>query len=162
MSTASLVEGVRRVAELADYLEAHGAPVAFIDIGGGLPVEYFPPKSDSDSDSGSDSGSDGGRGRGSAASCPFVAYRAALEAAVPRLFLPPSVQGRKRRLITEFGKALVATTAVALCSVQDVIPHGADEGYTCILHAGADLLLRECYCPASFRHRMLLLSLIHI
>jgi diaminopimelate decarboxylase len=121
--------------------------VSYIDIGGGLPVDYFPSSSTTTRSSSSSSSSGGG----SVASCPFAAYRAALEAAVPLLFTTPN-----RIVVTEFGKAIVATAAIALCSVQDVIPHGEDEGYTCILHAGADLLLRESYCPDHFRHRMIL------
>ena len=88
----------------------------------------------------------------------------------------------------EFGKALVAKTAVIVAVVEDVlggrhepgvgsevgtgvesgVTTGVESGIgspvreksrmTAITHAGADLLLRTAYCPDKFSHRVALLN----
>lgn len=107
--------------------------IVFIDIGGGLSSNY---SSDDE--------------------CPsFKDYCACLFQACPTLFTCG------RTIVTEFGKALIAKSGFIVAQVEDVIDHdsatyGNTRSITAITHAGADLLLRTCYCPSKFPHRILL------
>lgn len=86
--------------------------------------------------------------------------------AAPELWSDPS-----RRVITEYGRSLTAKAGWAVSRVEYAFdnqpPTNGEEGggdgpgslpesflRTAILHVGADALLRECYCPAKFPHRM--------
>jgi len=92
-----------------------------------------------------------------------------LREASPSLFGPSSLSssnenGSSRismpfvRVVTEFGRSLTAKTAWLASRVEyafDNEEEGGREGglRTAILHAGADVLLRECYVPGKFPHR---------
>lgn len=76
--------------------------------------------------------------------------------ATPELWSDPS-----RRVITEYGRSLTAKAGWAVSRVEyafdnqpprDPLPDSFLR--TAILHVGADALLRECYCPAKFPHRV--------
>ena len=147
-----------------------------VDIGGGLAVDYFP------SDAATEAAP---RPRQGTTPTPALAeYARQLAAAAPSLFPgycggSPQPRYPHRQLITEFGKALVAGAGVVVAKVEDVIWWGGEgEGdaavcvetsasstssterarvrATAVLHAGADLLLRECYLSSAFSHRMAL------
>jgi len=188
MSSAALVQGARVAAWAADFLEASGVPIDCVDIGGGLSVDYFPqyrgwgagvkpyqavvvedPKFSGTTAAaaaaaaaaptaaaGPDSGPLHLPSLGTTPTPAFYAYARELRTAAPSLFVS---RNPRRRLLTEFGKALVAGAGVAVLRVEDVIwsqETEADDGLgcTCIVHAGADLLLRESYDQAHFAHRM--------
>lgn len=108
--------------------EGRGSRVRAFDIGGGLPVAYRPDET-----------------------APTLAeYAAALRAQCPELFdgtLP---------LITEFGRAIHAPLGWVATRVEYV-----KEGpplKTALVHVGADLLLRRCYHPADWVHRISVLD----
>jgi diaminopimelate decarboxylase len=123
----------------------------FLDIGGGLSVDYH---SDTPSPT-------------------LHAYADALRVGCPGLAAFAAAPGR--RVVTEFGKALVAKAGAVVALVEDVVEHlpeppapaspapspspeaeaATEKGHvTAIVHAGADLLLRAAYCPDKFPHRV--------
>lgn len=137
-----------------------GGRLHYFDIGGGLSVNYL---SDSVTPS-------------------FDQYAQALLAGCPELFLHanlgPSIARptNRWRIATEFGKALISKTACVVSRVEDVIYHNPQDKYvleldvdvtevnqseplvTAVIHAGADLFLRQCYCPEKFKHRCVLVD----
>ncbi len=79
-------------------------------------------------------------------------FAALLRDAVPELFADPAL-----RVVTEFGRSLTAKTGWVVSRVEyafDNAPLEVDPLRTAILHAGADVLLRECYVPHKFPHRI--------
>ena len=149
-----------------------------VDIGGGLAVDYFPNDAATEAIP--------GPRQGTTPTPALADYARQLAAAAPSLFPgyyggSPQPIYPHRQLITEFGKALVAGAGVVVAKVEDVIWWGGEEGgdaavgvvtsasstsstagaratarATAVLHAGADLLLRECYLSSAFSHRMAL------
>jgi len=89
----------------------------------------------------------------------FAAYANPL-AEVWQSCLSEALTGRaKRVLVTEFGKALVAKCGTIAARVEDVFPMAsADLETMVVMQAGADLLLRTCYAPVHFQHRMQMLD----
>lgn len=125
-----LVAGVGAVFDLAGRIEAElgTGRLAVFDLGGGLPAAYR----DSDEP-------------------PTPAgYAAALAGRCPGLF-----DGRLT-LVTEFGRMLVSSCAVAASRVEYVKRQPGH--HTAVIHVGADLLVRECYNPKSWSHRTRLLD----
>jgi diaminopimelate decarboxylase len=66
-----------------------------------------------------------------------------------------------RRVITEYGRSLTAKAGWAASRVEYAFDNQPASSplpdsflRTAILHVGADALLRECYCPAKFPHRV--------
>jgi diaminopimelate decarboxylase len=116
-----LVEGVRRAFALAGEIAERGRAPKVIDIGGGLPARYRPTD----------------------APPTFADYAAALRAQVPEF-----ASGRFQ-LLTEFGRALFAGSAVAVSRVEYTRP-----GPTAVVHFGADLFLRAVYRPDDWFHAL--------
>eukprot|EP00624_Nannochloropsis_granulata_P001217 evm.model.NODE_15664_length_5459_cov_37.042500.1 len=102
----------------------------------------------------------------------------ALREAAPSLFVSPPLSSSNRngsggrsggsdsvpcvRVVTEYGRSLTAKTAWLASRVEYAFDNQEEEGgegrsptglRTAILHAGADVLLRECYVPGKFYHR---------
>lgn len=95
-----------------------------LDIGGGLPVRYAP---DQDVPS-------------------MGEYAAALRRECPELF------GAGLRVFTEFGRWVFANQAFAASRVEYV---KEQPGYrTAVAHLGADMFLRPCYAPETWRHEI--------
>ena len=100
-----------------------GNPVRFVDIGGGLPIQY-----DDDDQA-----------------ITVAEYALLLGSRLPALFSDDYT------MITEFGRYLFGNAAWAVSRVEYVKQDGTL--FTGILHFGADMLLRECYDPDSWRHQ---------
>ncbi len=99
------------------------APVAIFDIGGGLPISY---RSD--------------------VSPPLLTdYAEALRKQAPGLF-----DTTRFRLITEFGRWVFTHAGWTVSRVEYV--KRDPEVNTAMIHAGADLFLRECLSPAHWQH----------
>ena len=140
MSIDAMVDGVSAIVELADAIDVYCGPrIHTIDIGGGLSVNY----------------------NDDVVTPTFAEYAKELRLAVPGLF------SSQRRIITEFGKSLIAKTGTILAKVEDTWMDscsasggegGKGEHATVICHTGADLLLRTAYCPSSFTHRVVALT----
>lgn len=128
---SQLSEAAARALALANAIDQHArrAQVRELDLGGGLPTAY--------------------RARDQP---PSVAdYVAALRARAPAL-----LDGR-RRLLTEFGRAVQAGCGFALSRVEYVKPQGDDPAMA-VLHLGADFLMRPVYHPDDWQHEFLLLD----
>ena len=132
-SLPMLATGARTLVDLADEIDASlgSSRVTTLDIGGGLAASL---SSD-------------------VAAPTFDAYAAELRVAAPSLF-----DGR-RRIFTEFGRALTAKSGWVVTQVEYVKEHASPESgepRTAICQAGADLLMREAYTPTlpSVAHRI--------
>lgn len=101
--------------------------IKWIDIGGGLPVDYHRPDQDA-----------------------LPNYVALLKESCPSLF------DGSFHVITEFGRWVHAQAGWTCTRVEHVKP--TDRGGVAIVHAGADLFLRECYTPDSWYHGMQVLD----
>ena len=107
----------------------------------------------------------------------FEEYSLALLRKCPELF--QYAASRKWRIATEFGKAIVTKSGFVVAKVEDVICHNRESIVNCelsassssispsvkvepqltaVVHTGADLFLRQCYCPEKFVHRVQLLN----
>jgi diaminopimelate decarboxylase len=123
----ALVEGVAAIVALAEEIcSARPGQVTSINIGGGLSVEY-------DSDMSGPT---------------FGEYEQLLRRHVPALF--------KYRVITEFGRKLVAEAGWVATRVEEVKHAGGRTIAIC--HAGADLFVRPVYVPSKWRHRIEVMS----
>jgi len=118
--------GARALLELRRAIEEASGErrVARLDIGGGLPVSYAP---------------------GSPAPS-MEDYVAALGRECPELF------DGTLRLFTEFGRWAFAGQGFAASRVEYV---KEQQGHrTAVIHLGADMFLRPCYLPDSWRHEL--------
>lgn len=152
------MRGVRALLDVASVVEAAStnSRLKFFDIGGGLSVNYL----------------------GDSVSPSFEDYATALLETCPELFANANIgalakDGKTRwNIVSEFGKALISKTACVVSKVEDIIYHNKMDKYlpeldielsgdgsavqplvTAVIHAGADLFLRQCYCPEKFVHR---------
>jgi len=130
VSLSQLCEAGRRIACLADEVDevlGH-ARIRSIDIGGGLPARMT-----------------------ESAKPPTIAHygRALVEAA-------PSLFTERRRLITEFGRAIHTGCAVVVSRVE-VVKQVSDRPMV-VVHVGADMFLRRVYAPNDWDHEMMLLE----
>jgi len=145
MPVESMVQGALHIMQLADEIdvrsEAFGVSkrITHVDIGGGLSANY-----------GSDE-----------VVHTFREYAQKLGAACRDLLRASP----HRRIITEFGKAIITKTGVIATRVEEVVeqqalrvPAGGKRSVTAVVQAGADLLLRTAYCPDKFPHRLVLLD----
>ncbi|MFH1700449.1 MAG: diaminopimelate decarboxylase [Candidatus Zixiibacteriota bacterium] len=105
-----------------------GRHISTINIGGGLPVKYRPDD------------------------ILISAYDYA--AGVSEVF--GHVDNSKFRLITEFGRYLFANSGFVASRVEYVKPSSGIK--TAIIHVGADLMLRRCYCPDDWYHEISVLD----
>ena len=155
-SLVQLGDGIATLCRIADVVDSElgKGRVALLDIGGGLPANY-------DSEDVTPS---------------FAEYAATLKRAVPSLF-----ENTDRVVVTEFGRAVLAKTAMVVGTIEyirdntaaeqwskgdgdrDVHDHGDDvvetqaspAGYqTLVTHLGADLFMRTTYWPKKFSHRL--------
>jgi len=151
-----LAQGIKVLLALTQEVEASldkeggregGRRITTLDIGGGLAANYL-----------------------SDEAMPTHAQLVeVLREAASSLFTPsslPSSDGNGRssvpcvRVVTEFGRSLTAKTAWLASRVEYAFDNEEEGGRedegglrTAILHAGADVLLRECYVPGKFPHR---------
>ena len=125
-----LVAGIRRVVALAQTIEETlgDRRVLTLDIGGGLPVAYH---------------------EGDPAPS-FATYADLLRARIPELF------AGRRRLITEFGRAVHAGCGFAASRVEYVKQVGGAR--VAVIHLGADFLLRPAYRPDQWQHDLVVLD----
>jgi diaminopimelate decarboxylase len=137
-----LIRGIKIVYELAleinQQLEKAGKQhrIRIFDIGGGLPVAYkdddFPPAMEE--------------------------YVGALKLEMPQLF------DGTFSLITEFGRWIHANAGFTVSRIeylktaktnnQKPAAHISDDINTLMIHVGADLLIRECYLPNQWSHKI--------
>ena len=119
-----LVRGARRVVDFASELRARGYAVEFLDIGGGLSVDY-----------------------GETDARPaFAEYGALLREQVPEIF------DGSMRIATEFGRALHAKAGWVASRVEYTKSAGGRQ--IAVTHAGADLFVRTAYQPDKWPHRI--------
>ena len=120
-----LVEAAARVDALVAELENRFGRdrVEFVDIGGGLPTEYR----DDDQTPALDD------------------YAARLQQRAPHIF------NNRRRLITEFGRAIQTGCGFALSRVEYI--KSIDDTPLAVVHLGADMFLRPVYQPELWSHR---------
>lgn len=128
-SMEMLADGALTLTSLASELDLLlGNRIAWIDMGGGLAVNMSSTEV-------------------SPSFCDFSEY---LRMRVPELF------ENRRKILTEFGKALVAKTAWAVSRVEYVkssyLPNARDQ--IAVIHAGADLFVRKAYAPTKFPLRL--------
>jgi diaminopimelate decarboxylase len=137
-----LIKGIKIVYELAleinKQLEMSGKQhrIRVFDMGGGLPVAY----KDEDSPP------------------TMEEYVGALRSEMPKLF------DGTFSLITEFGRWIHANAGFTISRVEYLkTPKGkgnepnvatTDEVNTIMIHVGADLLIRECYLPNQWSHKI--------
>lgn len=127
VSPQQLVDGAKAMVELAQEINAKAGTkqVTTIDIGGGLSVYYGPSTAKNGMIS-------------------MEAYASMLREQVPALF------DHDFRIITELGRRMVAPYGFLATLVQ-TIKRNATRTYV-VGHVGADLLLRDVYAPAQWRH----------
>jgi len=122
-SMTQLVEAAKKLSSLAAKIgDRVGDQIRWIDIGGGMPVEY---RSDEPVASMQD-------------------YVAQLKANCPALF------DERYSLITEFGRYVHANAGWTASRVEYVKRYAGVN--TAVIHVGADLLLRRCYEPQYWHH----------
>ncbi|XP_032232816.1 diaminopimelate decarboxylase isoform X2 [Nematostella vectensis] len=128
-----LSEGARRAVDLALAVNKKVGrnQVEIIDIGGGMGVNR---EDDSISPT-------------------YQDYVNALKKAVPQLF--PD-QGVFKQLVTEFGQSLNAKTGFIVSRVEYTKKVPESDHTIALIHAGADMCLRSCYCPqvAKYKRRV--------
>jgi len=137
-----LIRGIKIVYDLAleinQQLEKSGKQhrIQIFDIGGGLPVAYkdddFAPAMEE--------------------------YVGALKSEMPQLF------DGTFRLITEFGRWIHANAGFTVSRIEYLKTAGtnhqkpaaqiSDDVSTLMIHVGADLLIRECYLPNQWSHKI--------
>ncbi len=125
-----LANGIGVVLELAREINqalaraGQSRRITLFDIGGGLPVSYYP----------------------KIAAPSMADYAALLRRRFPALF------DGTFRLVTEFGRWMYAHSGWTASRVEYVKREGALS--TAIIHVGADLLLRKCYRPEEWHHEI--------
>ena len=135
-----LVHGAKSVVELADeintYVSSDGNvhQIQVLDIGGGLAVDYT-------SDLRHDVLDDSDETNISAAT-----YVSALRRCVPDLF------NGKFGIVTEFGRYISAKCGLIISQIEYVKSAGGRK--ICVIHCGADVMLRTCYSPRNWPHRV--------
>lgn len=129
-----LAKGVSTLISLANEIDAivssspHQPRITVVDIGGGLPTNF-------DSDQ---------------VSPTFTEYVNCLKEKCPALF-----EHSHRRIITEFGRALICKVGWTASKIEYVkITPDESKKRILIIHAGSDMFLRKCYSPDSFPLRI--------
>lgn len=116
------VANIANLVDLADEInQTQPGKIKWIDIGGGLPVDYRHPMNDA-----------------------LPSYVAQLKELCPSLF------DGTYQLITELGRWVHAQAGWTATQVEYVKP--TEEGGVAVMHAGADLFVRECYSPNTWYH----------
>eukprot|EP00600_Ochromonadales_sp_CCMP1393_P005831 CAMPEP_0174959118 /NCGR_PEP_ID=MMETSP0004_2-20121128/3004_1 /TAXON_ID=420556 /ORGANISM="Ochromonas sp., Strain CCMP1393" /LENGTH=1262 /DNA_ID=CAMNT_0016207411 /DNA_START=127 /DNA_END=3915 /DNA_ORIENTATION=- len=139
MALESMVAGAETILNIADLIDAKCGErrITHVDIGGGLSANY----------------------ESSDVSPTFQQYADRLA----HVWQAGGNTDKGRVLLTEFGKSLVAKTAVIATKVEDCVDvpsdlAGVENKMTMMVQAGADVLLRTAYAPQSFSHRIALLD----
>jgi diaminopimelate decarboxylase len=131
-----LVKGVGVLYEFMQelYKELGEHRITLFDIGGGVPVIY------------------------NRSSPPFTMeeYATALRNNFPELFEVDQKGRRAINLITEFGRWIHVNAGWVACRVE-YVKHDPPVN-TAMIHAGADLFLRECLLPQHWNHEYLLMD----
>jgi len=118
-----LVEAAGKLSSLVARVDNEvGDQIRWIDIGGGMPVEY----------------------RSDEPAVSMQAYVAELQTHCPALF------DKRYSLITEFGRYVHANAGWTAARVEYVKRYAGVN--TAVIHVGADLLLRRCYEPQFWHH----------
>ncbi|CAM9437547.1 unnamed protein product [Phaeothamnion confervicola] len=130
---ALLVAGAVAAVRFAEAVNSHVGrrQVTWIDVGGGLSLDYAAPAAAAGACSG---GVD------------FAGYAAALRAAAPALFTGGY------RVLTEFGRSIVTAAGFTASVVESCKDCGGTA--TAVVHVGANLFVREAYCPGRWFHRL--------
>lgn len=125
-----LINGVGVLYDLMEEVNTQFGPgrIRHFDIGGGLPVDYGQP----------------------APPCSLEGYALALKQNFPSLFTAHC------SLFTEFGRWFHVNAGWTVSRVEYVKHEPGIR--TAMIHAGADLFLRECLLPTSWRHDYLVLD----
>lgn len=127
-----LVNGVEKIAQLLAHILAHGKKITHFDIGGGLPVSYsldIPPFT-------------------------VETYASEMYKVISRYWNTNDPEAP--RIITEFGRWVHVNAGWSACRIEYCKHDQA--GNTALIHAGADLFLRECLLPTDWSHRYLLVN----
>lgn len=125
LAAAEEMQALLKEIEDRRRVKGTGSPIRFVDIGGGLPVEYLTNEP-----------------KGS-----IEAYAQQLIEKCPEIF------NGERQVITEFGRLINANSAFAVSEVEYVKTECA--GNTAMIHLGADMFLRECYRPEDWPHEFI-------
>ena len=123
-SIALMVDGIRRVADLVNDINAAGGRVDVLDIGGGLPVNF-------DCDE---------------VTPTFAEYAEALEADIPELF------SGDLTVKTEFGRSIFAKNGFIAARVEYTKESGGRR--IAITHAGAQTATRTTFMPSLWEIRI--------
>lgn len=121
-------KGLQIIKEINNTLKSENRKVEFFDIGGGLPVSYHHNQHPPD----------------------IKIYGQEIKSLLKKYNL------ENLRLITEFGRYLHVNSGYILTKVEYAKHYPNDN--TLIVHAGADLLLRECLNPGQWYHEISLLN----
>ena len=119
-----LVQGVKRICDLASLIRKQGCNITHIDIGGGVPLLYECRRKH----------------------LHFRSTHRILRTEVPDLFL------HDHKIVTEFGRRVRSTTGVCVSKVAATKISG--DSKIAIIHIGADCFLRTAYMPGSWDHRV--------
>ncbi|MGM0503846.1 MAG: diaminopimelate decarboxylase [Bacteroidota bacterium] len=120
--------GLQLIKEINRALQINKRRVDFLDIGGGLPVSYHHDKNPPD----------------------IKVYGQEIKKLLQKYNL------KNLKLITEFGRYLHVNSGYIITKVEYAKHYPNDN--TLIVHAGADLLLRECLNPGQWFHEISLLD----
>eukprot|EP00510_Aplanochytrium_minuta_P007705 CAMPEP_0184039098 /NCGR_PEP_ID=MMETSP0955-20130417/50656_1 /TAXON_ID=627963 /ORGANISM="Aplanochytrium sp, Strain PBS07" /LENGTH=452 /DNA_ID=CAMNT_0026328067 /DNA_START=47 /DNA_END=1405 /DNA_ORIENTATION=+ len=129
-----LIQGAKVLCEFASDIEkaAGKQKVRFLDIGGGLSVDYL-------------SGTDSSYERNKNVTL-FETYFTQLREAVPDIFTS------KYNIYTEFGRSIVQKSGFLVSKVENT--KIVDGRNLAICHIGANLVLRTCYLPDTWKHNI--------
>ena len=125
-----LAAGVQCLIALANEIDTHvnSRRIRTLDIGGGLPTNF-------DSDD---------------VAPTFDEYAAVLRTSCPDLF-----ENTHRRIITEFGRAIICKVGWTASRIEFVkITPDESKKRILIIHAGSDMFVRTCYDPTNFSLRI--------
>jgi len=123
-----LVTGIKKVFDFVETMNetltknGNREAVSIVDIGGGLPVNYF-----------QEEGFPG-----------MQEYLLNLRQAIPQLF------EKQYKIITEFGRHIHANAGWVASRVENV--KREKDYNIAMIHLGADMFLRECYNPSDWHH----------
>ncbi|MGE0090727.1 MAG: hypothetical protein AB7S50_14740 [Bacteroidales bacterium] len=128
-SMEMLLAGFEKILILIEEIESNiNRKISFVDIGGGLPVSYNKNTNPPD----------------------ITEYGAKIQDLLIKY------KHQEIQLITEFGRYLHANSGYSISKVEYVKHY--KESNTLIIHAGADLFLRECLNPGQWPHDFTLLT----
>ena len=133
ISKSMLIKGIKIVYDFtvrtnSILIKHKQKPIQTFDIGGGLPVSYFP----------------------NTKAITVKEYSVGLKKVCPELFTD------KFKLVTEFGRYIYANSAFAISKVEYVKKSKGIN--TAVIHLGADMFLRKAYMPQKWHHEIFVLN----